>query len=172
MKITFTVPTVSWATNVHWSVNFLHQLWLQLNKKIILFLVLYKLHLRIISFYLSRHSVGSCRNLVDVCSVLLTSVQKTHWHCVMVVICSRGNSPRHSLHETRGSTASSHVGRYRAVVIFTATELKKHTRKTQRGKNVSWDKTSNNPADDKRKYLKWEHIWLSFVCVIHSISRV
>lgn len=51
------------------------------------------------------------------------SVQKTHWHCVMVVICSRGNSPRHSLHDTRGSTASSHVGRYRAVVIFTATEL-------------------------------------------------
>lgn len=57
-------------------------------------------------------------------SVLLTSVQKTHWHCVIVVICSRGNSPRHSLHETSGSTASSHVGRYRAVVIFTATELK------------------------------------------------
>lgn len=56
----------------------------------------------------------------------LTSVQKTHWHCVIVVICSSGNSPRHSLQETKGSTASSHVGRYRAVVIFTTTELQRH----------------------------------------------
>lgn len=60
----------------------------------------------------------------DQLCVLLTSVQKTHWHCVMVVICSRGNSPRHSLHETRGSTASSQVGRYRAVVIFAAAKLR------------------------------------------------
>lgn len=61
----------------------------------------------------------------------LTSVQKTHWHCVMVVICSRGNSPRHSLQETSGSTANSHVGRYRAVVIFTTTELRSPKEKLQ-----------------------------------------
>lgn len=46
-----------------------------------------------------------------------TSVQKMHWHCVRVVICSTGNSPRHSLQDSSGSRARSHVGRYRAVVM-------------------------------------------------------
>lgn len=102
-------------------------------------------------------------------SVLLTSVQKTHWHCVMVVICSRGNSPRHSLHETRGSTASSQVGRYRAVVIFTATELKhkEEEEKERRGvlrlmePNASWNKEN-----------KTERMLLSIQLLTEEILKV
>lgn len=44
-------------------------------------------------------------------------VQKMHWHWAMVVICSTGYSPRHSLQDTSGSRARSHVGRHRAVVM-------------------------------------------------------
>lgn len=42
----------------------------------------------------------------------------------MVVICSKGNSPRHSLQDTSGSRAKSQVGRYLAVVMMPAAELK------------------------------------------------
>lgn len=91
--------------------------------------------------------------------MLLTSVQKIHWHCVMVVICSRGNSPRHSLHETRGSTASSHVGRYRDAVIFAATELE------QTKKDISMSKKKKR-ANGVKYY--WEEIKN---CLIYNIGK-
>lgn len=53
-----------------------------------------------------------------------TRVQKMHWHWVMVVICSSGYSPRQSLHDTSGSRARSHVGRYRAVVMAEQSEMR------------------------------------------------
>lgn len=70
------------------------------------------------ALYASIHPCLKTERLVKWMDMfILTSVQKTHWHCVMVVICSRGNSPRHSLQETSGSRARSQVGRYRAVVM-------------------------------------------------------
>lgn len=53
-----------------------------------------------------------------------TKVQKMHWHWAKVVICSSGYSPRHSLQDTRGSRARSHVGRYRAVVMAEQSETR------------------------------------------------
>lgn len=51
-----------------------------------------------------------------------TRVQKMHWHWAMVVICSAGYSPRHSLQDSSGSRARSQVGRYLAVVIAEQSE--------------------------------------------------
>lgn len=53
-----------------------------------------------------------------------TRVQKMHWHWAMVVICSAGYSPRHSLQDTSGSRARSQVGRYLAVVIAEQSEMR------------------------------------------------
>ena len=47
-----------------------------------------------------------------------------HWHWAMVVICSTGYSPRHSLQDTSGSRARSHVGRHRAVVMAERSETR------------------------------------------------
>lgn len=53
-----------------------------------------------------------------------TRVQKTHWHWATVVICSSGYSPRHSLQDTSGSRARSHVGRCRVVVMAAQSETR------------------------------------------------
>lgn len=74
-----------------------------------------------------------------------TRVQKMHWHWAMVVICSTGYSPRHSLHDTRGSRARSHVGRYRAVVMAEQSEMRE-----------AWAVRSpcaNSPAEPRRGSL-------------------
>lgn len=52
----------------------------------------------------------------------LTRVQKMHWHCAIVVICSTGYSPRQSLQDTNGSSTKSQVGLYLAVVIAEQSE--------------------------------------------------
>lgn len=74
--------------------------------------------------------------------LLLTRVQKTHWHWVMVVICSKGNSPRHSLQDTSGSRAKSHVGRYLAVVMVPASELKNITGHVTESLTLSYGDTN------------------------------
>lgn len=51
-------------------------------------------------------------------------MQKTHWHWATVVICSSGYSPRHSLQDTSGSRARSHVGRCRVVVMAAQSETR------------------------------------------------
>lgn len=55
----------------------------------------------------------------------LTRVQKMHWHCAIVVICSTGYSPRQSLQDTKGSSTKSQVGLYLAVVIAAQSETNK-----------------------------------------------
>lgn len=60
----------------------------------------------------------------------LTKVQKMHWHCAMVVICSTGYSPRQSLQDTNGSSTKSQVGLYLAVVIAEQSEKQHESKDT------------------------------------------